>query len=267
MNDTVNDELRSEIIAKYRHFSVLTPTVALFVLCIAAIAGVFYLCRSISPWFGVLNIPLLYYLFTPAHEAEHRMASSNRWVNELIGWIAGGIFIFPFTTHRIFHLRHHGNLNIEGKDADLWSIRKPTFFYFATQTMYYHYLFARNFSSYRLGRRIEWLLHNCALAALITTLLAIGETWILFGWILPAIVAAALLSYTLIWLPHLDYPRSDNQFTGTNVRSSRFLKVIFCFHNYHLIHHLYPSIPFYKYPRIWKEYEEYFRSKGAIVIE
>jgi fatty acid desaturase len=37
--------------------------------------------------------------------------------------------------------------------------------------------------------------------------------------------------------------------------------------NYHLIHHLYPRIPFYDYPKVYVELEEEILGEGAKVVK
>ena len=45
------------------------------------------------------------------------------------------------------------------------------------------------------------------------------------------------------------------------------MRWLFLFQNYHLIHHLYPSVPFYRYLKIWRLNEAEFRRQGTPVVD
>ena len=39
------------------------------------------------------------------------------------------------------------------------------------------------------------------------------------------------------------------------------------YQNYHLVHHLYPTVPFYRYGKVWKAREQYHREySGSMII-
>jgi fatty acid desaturase len=43
------------------------------------------------------------------------------------------------------------------------------------------------------------------------------------------------------------------------------LTPVLLFQNYHLIHHLIPTVPFYRYGRIWRAKKDFLIANGAAV--
>jgi fatty acid desaturase len=44
------------------------------------------------------------------------------------------------------------------------------------------------------------------------------------------------------------------------------LTPLFIYHNYHLIHHLWPRVPFYRYGAVWRAKREMLASHQARVV-
>lgn len=40
----------------------------------------------------------------------------HRWVNELVGWVSGLVFLAPFPGFRHIHLQHHKHTNVVDQD-------------------------------------------------------------------------------------------------------------------------------------------------------
>ena len=83
------------------------------------------------------------------------------------------------------------------------------------------------------------------------------------GWFVPARLALTALAATFSWLPHQPHSATD-PYHATTVRSSPWLTWVLLGQNFHLVHHLDPSIPFYKLERKWRENHDEFRSRGAV---
>ena len=54
-----------------------------------------------------------------------------------------------------------------------------------------------------------------------------------------------------------------DRYRATNVLSSPILTLLFLCQNYHLIRHLYPGVPFYRYMRIWRAQKDALLKLGA----
>lgn len=96
-------------------------------------------------------------------------------------------------------------------------------------------------------------------------------------WILPSALTITLLSILFDYLPHRAYEINirESKYKTTNMTHgifstdgevNKFLALITCNQlSYHNIHHLWPKVPFYKYPEIWVYYKEMLLEKGAKV--
>ena len=60
----------------------------------------------------------------------------------------------------------------------------------------------------------------------------------------------------------------DNPWQATNNRIGMewLLTPVLLYQNYHLVHHLYPLAPFYRYIRLWKMAEEYHLSHQPLLM-
>ena len=67
-------------------------------------------------------------------------------------------------------------------------------------------------------------------------------------WFVPAFLAQALLAFAFDWLPHHPHERTE-RYLNTRVVAIPGISAFLLSQNYHLIHHLYPNIPFYHYKK------------------
>ncbi len=84
-------------------------------------------------------------------------------------------------------------------------------------------------------------------------------------WILPSRLALLLLAFSFDHLPHrphLVLGRVD-PYRATHVFSDALLTPVFLYQNYHLVHHLYPGVPFYRYAQVWRDQRETLLARGA----
>jgi fatty acid desaturase len=204
--------------------------------------------------------------YTPFHEAVHGSVSKIRFVNAWVGRLAASMLFSPYQGFRYVHLKHHRFTNRSGIDPDLWSARGLVLFRWLTQDLYYYFVYLKERKKNSTRVRIEVVLQSGILLGLAFWACSKGCGGLIFWcWILPARIAIAWLSFTFTWLPHHphDEKSQDNAFKATCVRTSRWLSAPLFFQNYHLIHHLYPSVPFYRYTSIWNEGKEHFLAQGT----
>lgn len=97
---------------------------------------------------------------------------------------------------------------------------------------------------------------------LISTGILIGWSLVLQLWILPAIIAQFFLAITFDWLPH--HPHQEkSRYLNTRVFDIPGLSVLLLGQNYHLIHHLYPRVPFYNYKKVFLKIKDELVNEGA----
>ena len=95
-------------------------------------------------------------------------------------------------------------------------------------------------------------------------------------WFIPARITTALIACVFLWMPHLDGDEngelthittaessSINLTAGTTLRLGyeRLLNVLMQWHNYHLIHHLWPTTPSYNHEKVWRLLETEIRAR------
>jgi beta-carotene hydroxylase len=195
----------------------------------------------------------LYCLYTVNHEAAHGNAHPNRHVNIWLGRISAALEGMTFPLFRAIHMQHHAHTNDPERDPDFIIGRQPRWLLpvWTVMRLTYDNLFmVRN----RLwaGRPQHFREHlftvAIQVAAVATGFAAGGFDFVLWGWIGPALVSGALLELTVAWAVH--YPHeSQHRLEHSRILHSKFLQVLTLNQNYHLVHHLWPRIPWFRYTR------------------
>lgn len=269
---------RARLLALMNNPRVSWPTVALglvafggwLTILAAAIAG------ALPAPLAVALLTLAGYLtFTPMHDASHASVGRARWLNELTGRLAGVPLMAPFRAFRFAHLEHHRNTNDAERDPDMWSggrFRLTLPLRWMTQDLHYYAFYLRRLASRPRDERAETLLTLLALwgAAALAAASGHGHQVLLFV-VLPSRLAIGLLACSFDWLPHAPHAvrGAEDRFRATlNVRWSaerrgRFLTPLLLSQNYHLVHHLFPGVPFHRYGAVWAAREPELLAKGA----
>jgi fatty acid desaturase len=231
-----------------------------------------------------------YVSFTPMHDASHGSIATGRSpyraLNGIIGRACAMTLCAPFAAFRYLHLQHHKYTNVRGKDPDLWSSMPPLIartpclaplmsVFFVTQAWSYivHYLKHRK---QRPSLEVQESLLTVVLTLVypLISLLRFGnESYAFWCYALPGYVAIAFLAMAFDYLPHRPHG-TTSIYEGTNLtalsvdystaegkRSVKSyvtapLTPLLLWQNYHVIHHLYPWIPFYRYSKVWYAYEK-----------
>ena len=256
------------------------PAVGLALGCVAAWIGLITAAEL-----GAMPLPLAvallsitgYVAFTPMHDGTHKSVSRTPWINDGVGRLCGLLLLAPYTAFRFAHLQHHRHTNTDEKDPDLWSGRGPRWalpLRWLTQDLHYYAYYLRRRAERPRAEQVETFGTIAVLLTVIATGTAMGlGTELLLYWILPARVAIGILAFAFDYLPHVphDVPSSEDRFRATsNLRLGArvpmpVLSPVLLYQNYHLVHHLYPGVPFYRYSRVWRLREEELRSRGAQV--
>ncbi len=254
------------------------PTVAILLVGGALWCFVVYLAtlRQISFLVAVPLLSLLsYVLFTPMHEAVHRSAARSPAVNALIGYLAS-FFLGPtscFRAYAFLHQEHHRWTNDRHKDPDFWSGVGPRWLLplsWATTDFYYYYFYMQRAASRPLSEKVEiYATSGLFISIFIAAWLLGFDLEAMLLWFLPARIASAALAFLFNFLPHWPYDvrAEEDPLRATTVITGweTVLSLVFMFHNYHLIHHLFPGIPFYHYDRIWRKRRDELVKLGARV--
>lgn len=210
--------------------------------------------------------------FTAMHDASHKSVAKRRWVSEVVGRLASLLLVAPFPAFRYVHLEHHKHTNDPVRDPDHWSGRGPAWLLplrWLTQDLHYYVLYFRVRNSRPRRERLETLLTFGALYGSAIALVATGYGMeVLLLWLLPARAAIVLLAVAFDYLPHRPHTvlAKDDRYRATHILDIPWLTPLFLCQNYHLVHHLYPGVPFYRYPRVYRERRDEMVERGAKII-
>ena len=222
-----------------------------------------------------LNAVAIFVMFTVLHDASHYSISSKRWVNGLFGR-AAMLFVSPlisFTGWGFIHIEHHRNTNDDDHDPDhfashgrWWQLPVR----FAAMDAPYLAFYLRN----RERRPRRELAETGALMALsiavVATTLLTGSFWLLLViYLIPERIALIVLAWWFDWLPHhgLEETQTENRYRATRNRVGLewLLTPLMLSQNYHLVHHLHPSVPFYRYLKTWRRNEDAYLERDPAI--
>jgi beta-carotene hydroxylase len=86
--------------------------------------------------------------------------------------------------------------------------------------------------------------------------------YILNFWFSPALVVGLALGLFFDYLPHRPF-KERNRWKNARVYPSPILNLLILGQNYHLVHHLWPSIPWYNYKPAYEAMKPLLDAKGS----
>jgi beta-carotene hydroxylase len=241
------------------------PTVALLFLSLSIIASVWYfvLTDVLSIWLGcVINCWAYYFLFSPIHDGIHRAISLNPKLNDFLMKVAFlPTFALSFAEYtRVFHMQHHLHCGDEELDPDIEiSHTGMNAFsrWFVWGSHYWKY-FQKHKSRLPKVEVKYRMLKNITMLGTLAILLVIFPMETIFLAIIPIMFLAWMIALIFSYLPHHLHPRVEGedemsvyQTTCNRVGWEWLFLVLTQYQNYHLVHHLYPTVPFYRYVKVW----------------
>lgn len=90
---------------------------------------------------------------------------------------------------------------------------------------------------------------------------------VLILWVLPVRLTVFLLAMFFDYVPHHPHRvcAHVDRYAATRVLDHPRAGWLFQNQHLHVIHHLYPAVPFYRYPRVWAELGPTLRARGVRV--
>ena len=214
----------------------------------------------------VLNAVASYLAFTVSHEAAHHSAGRSR-ANGWMGRIATPLFAphASFPTWRFIHMQHHRFTNHDdGADPDHFTMAGPSWqrpLRWLTVDLYYLVFYVPRIGERPRSERFEAAVSIVLLVALLVVATATGNLIELAVVLLiPCRLAVLYLAWAFDYLPHNGLrhrPSEDRMKTTRNrVGMELLLTPVLLYQNYHLVHHLHPLVPFYRYLAVWRRNED-----------
>jgi beta-carotene hydroxylase len=271
MSSTIKQEAE---VARRHTPDIAWPTVALAFGCLGLLA--------VSSWLAltgtiplalamVLNTVAMYATYTPVHDGSHSAIAPRskklRWLNVVIGTMAGFPIFMCFYAHRKSHFIHHAKTNTPG-DPDTFLMGA----FWEVVLVKTPWSLVNQLNGIKLWQSCEML--NLTPQQRRTTMIQYGITVVLlvglvadgYGvelltlWLIPWFVGEHVMEVTFGWFPHY-----DNSETGRyrNTRISLFPGADFLYVYQHLVHHMLPAVPFYRYRAVFDELRPTLEEHGA----
>jgi beta-carotene hydroxylase len=265
----------------------LSPAVAWPTLMLAAVLPATLLGVIAAGLAGLLPLwvctPILalvsYAHYTLVHESIHgnvvASPKSLSWVNTVVGWIGALGMGAGWPALQRTHVLHHSHTNTE-RDPDItvkgtfvqllmkWAVMVP---------MSLLPMFALKFINAERYKRLGTILSQAEIAqmsavtvftlTLLVAAIATGHIadWLML-WFLPTRLGILILNIFFQWLPHHPFDRTERYL---NTRISLWAGGAFLLlqQNLHLMHHLWPSVPFYNYARLFSRLRPVLAAEGS----
>jgi beta-carotene hydroxylase len=199
---------------------------------------------------------------TVIHDASHNVAHQNRLVNAILGHGSALMLGFAFPVFTRVHMQHHANVNDPENDPDHFVSTGGPLLLIAAR-FFYHEIFFFKRRLWRKYELLEWFLSRL----FVISVVCIASQHHLLGfvlnyWFSPALVVGLALGLFFDYLPHRPFQERD-RWKNARVYPSPVLNLLILGQNYHLIHHLWPSVPWYYYQRAYLETQPLLEAKGC----
>lgn len=218
--------------------------------------------------------------YTLVHESIHGNLVPGhpnlRWLNSVVGWIGalGLSYNWPMMmrTHKLHHVHTNTDddpdIQAKGSFGQLF----PTWFKKQVVLSLVPIVLFRYLAPDQYGRAAVRMigteaLQASAVAALILALLGLSIAYGLVSeWLcllfIPTRLAALLLLIFFQWLPHHPHERSE-RYLNTRISLWPCGTVLTLQQNLHLMHHLWPRVPFYNYARLYHRLRPTLIARGS----
>ncbi len=245
------------------------PTLTLMAAVVAAVGllATGWIRGAIPTGLAVAGLALSYYAaFTVLHESMHGLAHRNRQVNAWLGRVAGFALMLPSPLFRAAHLAHHTHTNDPERDPDIMVAHRPAWlaplWFLWTPVHYRVIVYGGGLLRNRAARWEAWLTDAAIVAGLSAAVMLGWGAPVLYLWVAPAALAILWLALAFDLLPHRPHT-SRERYYDTRAYPGRLLNAVLLGQNYHLVHHLWTTIPWYRYAAAYRDVRADLEARGA----
>lgn len=237
----------------------MNPTVLLFAGAVGFfVSGIVCAVSCDLPgWTVVILIAPLQVLaicaaYTVGHDAAHHIASRNRFLNETMLILCSVVFLFEPYLFRRLHLTHHAHTD-ESDDPDLFTSGRNWPMRILRSSMLHIGYYSYAFQHWRHDGR--WKAHvfvGPLIPVIIAGIFVLSGNSLSFVivWLAPLAIAGSVLGLLISSAPH-----DATTHTTRNLKLPVFLRWILGNGHLHLAHHVAPTVPWYRLPAFWREFE------------
>ena len=210
----------------------------------------------------VINVLALHIAGTVIHDACHQSAHPNRVVNAILGHASALMLVFAFPVFTRVHLQHHAHVNDPKNDPDHYVSTGGPLWLIPVRFLYHEVFFFKR-QLWRKYELLEWFLSRLFVGAIFYISIQYHFLgYILNFWFIPSAVVGLALGLFFDYLPHRPHQERD-RWKNACVYPSPILNLLIMGQNYHLIHHLWPSIPWYNYQPAYYATKPLLDAKGC----
>jgi len=226
-----------------------------------------------SAWFVLMLVIHGTAIALPAyalsHECAHGTAFRTRWINEALFWISSILYYEEPYYRRYAHASHHSYTWLNGLDAQMpfetpmtfrgWLLEVTGIGYFIWITRITLANAGGNFGDKtksftpaselpKLKRGARALL---SVYVLIGLAIVLGADFLFWYLLLPRILGNPVLYlYTLIQHVDMEEDQLDLRRSTRSFKTNALSRFLYMNMNYHVEHHLYPTVPFHALPAL-----------------
>jgi fatty acid desaturase len=263
-------------VARRNSPAVAWPTIVLAIALWVGLVTASYLALRGSLSMAVaaaINTVIIYAIYTPLHDAIHSSIVPRRkglrWVHTAIGMACAAPLWMFFHHHRKSHFIHHARTNM-ADDTDLYakgSFARVFFVQVPRALLNYFNPVQLHRECLRLRltareRRLTMALFAAYTAAALGVVAAGFGVELLVLWLIPWFVGNLLMLTAFGWAPHHDHSETG-RYRDTRISLFPGADLLYLYQNLHLIHHMLPSVPFYRYRAVFDELRPLLEQNGA----
>ncbi len=241
------------------------PTLLIFWLSVvlAVITTLGYWCWGWVDWCCFcLNVLALHMVGTVIHDACHGVAHRNKTVNAFLGHGSAFLLCFSYPVFTRVHMQHHANVNDPDNDPDHVVSTMGPLWIINARFMYHEFFFFKR-KLWRKNELLEWFLARLSLGLVVYLAYYYDFLGYIFNfWFIPLAIVGLVLGLFFDYFPHRPFKERD-RWKNARVYPSRWLNWLIMGQNYHLIHHLWPSVPWYHYERAYFATKPLLDAKGS----
>ena len=213
--------------------------------------------------------------YLPSHEAQHSIIGAEgtrwRWLNQLVGHVSTIPLVFPYRVAWITHKQHHAHANDPLKDPD-YDTMAPTWW----QSVWRSAKARQPMKNERYTRCLEEsddpmvqralteaAVMNISFFSILTILAWSGFALeAFFLWWLPKQFGWTYLQLFLSWAPH--HPGTlTGRYGDTRAWKSSVGTILSMGMEYHIVHHLFPTIPLFQTGPAYWDLRETLEKRGV----
>lgn len=255
------------------------PTMGLYVGTLALFALEMYGVLA-ADWSPLATVPMgaavTFLMFSVLHEAVHHAVSTDSRLNDLMGHLSVP-FVAPYAGYAMFrfiHIEHHRNTNEpKSVDPDAWTSEGPWWqlpLRWMSIDLWYTVFYVRRIRERPRGEVAGTVAFATVTLGAFAALVVAGHGLTLaVAFLIPQRLGLGVLAWWFDYLPHHGLPFTGRQdkYRATRIRvgGEGWMTPLFVYQNYHLVHHLHPSVPFYRYLRAWRRNEQTYLDRNAAI--